>query len=167
MIDLLWSRKLNMSLDSLLMSSHAASEDVSAWLFCCGHWHWLNIGAALDFCCFASFVEAGCWEARNAKQWGHQWWTVHGHRYDRYVKIVFCLQLRSVDLWWAMLGRYVLSVSLDMQAWLFAITSALEEAATWVARVEAVHMTGNELWIKLTVWVFKGVLKKTNTTEKE
>ena len=44
-----------------------------------------------------------------------------------------------------MLGRYVLSVSLDMQAWLFAITSALEEAATWVARVEAVHMTGNEL----------------------
>ena len=116
MIDLLWSRKLNMSLDSLLMSSHAASEDVSAWLFCCGHWHWLNIGAVLDFCCFASFVEAGCWEARNAKQWGHQWWTVHGHRYDRYVKIVFCLQLWLVDLWWAMVARYVLAVSLDMQA---------------------------------------------------
>ena len=27
---------------------------------------------------------------------------------------------------------------------LFAITSALEEAATWVARVEGVHMTGIE-----------------------
>ena len=41
---------------------------------------------------------------------------MHGHRYDRYVKIVFCLQLRLVDVWWAMLGRYVLAVSLDMQA---------------------------------------------------
>ena len=123
----------NMSLDSLLMSSHVASEDVSAWLFGCGHWHWPNTmlssklnkthdilqmalqafrrtnllsalvdGAVLDFWCFASFVEAGCWEARNAKHWGYQWWTVHGHRYDRYVKSVFCLQLLSVDLWWDM-----------------------------------------------------------------
>ena len=59
---------------------------------------------------------AGCWEPRNANQWGHQWWTVHGHRYDMYVKIVSCAKLRSVDLWWTMFGKYVLYASLDMQA---------------------------------------------------
>ena len=42
MIDLLWSIKLNKTVDILLMSLHVASEDVSAWLLCCGHWHWLS-----------------------------------------------------------------------------------------------------------------------------
>ena len=42
----------------------------------------------------------------------------------------------------------------------------MEEAATLLARVEGVDVAGNDLWIKLTARVFKGLDSKTNTTEK-
>ena len=42
----------------------------------------------------------------------------------------------------------------------------MEEAATLLARVEGVDVTGNDLRIKLTARVFKGLDNKTNTTEK-